>query len=177
MEPGAGTPDPFDDDLTRELPSALRTFKDLPALSPVVAEEIVELADEDVVFIVEHTAPLPRPASLPAFARDVRPAVASPWESPLVLVLWAALLSACMIAGAVGILLGRSLSATPRESRQPRLAEMGAARELLTLAPLSAPGKVTPAVVVLPPAPRSSGKTRALAPSSARRGHLGSDRR
>lgn len=180
----------FEDDLTRELPSSLRTFTDLPPVTSANADAIVELADEDVVAIVEHTVVIPRPApaSIPPLTADVpRAPLPSAWDSPLVLLVGAALLGACGLAGAVGIAAGRTRSAPSSDAqaseRQPRVAVVAAAREVITLAPLTAPEKEIgsePELTPLPARPLRHAARPAASPAHASAasgwGHLGSDR-
>ena len=200
MTAGSSPPlDPFEDDLTRELPSALRTFTDLAPLTPELSSEILEVAAEDILEIVEErgrllrteqTIRIPRPASVPAFALDVPPTRApNAWDNPLAVMIGAALLIACSVAGAIGIFAGRTLAAGDRvaDARQPRIAVVAAAREVITIPPLTAPDKEVPLLPAPPPPPPRAARPIAratlvrtpapsAAPSTSGRGHLGSDR-
>lgn len=173
--PSAGS---FEDEPTRELPSSLRTFTNLAQVSEVDAADILEVHET-----VEHTVRLARPRSVPAFVLDARPAAArEPSHLPVGPVVAAAMLIACLFAGAVGIAAGRTLppKGSARQARQARAVVIAAANELVTLPPLSAPAKITPPAprriprgvvvrtLVAPPPPVSS------TPSGF--GHLGSDR-
>lgn len=123
--------DPFEDELTRELPSALRTFTDLAPFDPrVPPPSTLEVDDADIVEVDEQRLastlvlpPVSRPLSIPALALDV-PAPRPPYASmmtveraaamardPLALVVAASLLLACALAGVVGVLVGRTSSA------------------------------------------------------------------
>ena len=143
--------EPFEDEPTRELPSSLRTFTDLAPVSEVDAADILEVEDH-----IEHTVRIPRSRSLPAFVLDApAPPPQEPWNPQLPLVIAAALLVACMTAGMVGVVAGRTLS--PRAGAQANVREarevvMVAACELVTTPPLSAPAK---AVAVVAPLPRA----------------------
>jgi hypothetical protein len=174
----------FEDDLTRELPSALRTFTDLVPISVDLAEDILELEEHELLPIAEHTVRIPRPASMPAFSLDVAsPRPHDPWSQPLVLLIGGALLVACALAGIVGIVAGRTFSpGDALVARQPRISVALAATELVTVPAPSAPGKsiapvprpaprpVLRAAVVRPPPPAPP------PPTPSGRGHMGSDR-
>jgi hypothetical protein len=175
--------DPFEDELTRELPSALRTFTDLAPVTELAAEDILEIEERDL--ILEHTVRIARPASVPAFALDLAAGSPTrPWDNPLAFIICGALLVACLLAGAIGIVAGRTLSAgDPTSVTTPRVAVVAAARELITMTPPSAPAKV---VVPPPPPPPPRMIARAAivhapapappSPTPSGRGHLGSDR-
>lgn len=166
----------FEDDLTRELPSALRTFTDLKAYRPTPPSSVAELDDEDIVedddgdaraFFAGSTLQLPpitRPLSIPAFSRDV----VSPHDAsratallrePIALVVGAAVLFLCLVTTGLGVAVGRA-SAAPATSRHvsvagaraPRTAVVLAAHEAITEAPLTAPMKLA-AEVPAPVAP------------------------
>lgn len=129
--------DPFEDELTRELPSSLRTFTDLepfdPRRAPPPPPSTLELDDADIVEVDERRLastlvlpPVSKPLSIPALALDVgapRPTYA--WRGsverasalardPVALVVAASFLLACALAGVVGVLVGRTSSARER---------------------------------------------------------------
>ena len=132
--------DAFDDELTRELPSALRTFTDLDPF--VVAPPTV-------------TSIRPPAAAIPELALAI---------AAIVLV-WS-----CAFAGAVGVAIGRTSEAGDHgalvTARVPRVAVVTAAHEAITEPPATAPEKlvVVDAPVTRPaatpgprPAPRRPG--------------------
>jgi hypothetical protein len=128
--------DPFEDELTCELPSSLRTFTDLEPFDPRRAPppSTVEVDDADIVEVDEQRMastlvlpPVSRPLSIPALALDVgapRRTSASTLtveraaalaREPIALVVAASFLLACALAGVVGVLVGRTSSARARE--------------------------------------------------------------
>jgi hypothetical protein len=155
------TGDAFEDDLTRELPSALRTFTDLEPFDPRAAESSMDVADEDILAIesshpLQRTLELPpisRPLSIPAFARDVAPAAAR-WSQEM-LVIGAAFLVACLCVGTIGVLLGRASSSTAHAAtagaRTARVGVVVAAHEQVIEPPATAPMKLE----APPPSPPS----------------------
>ncbi|MDB4934692.1 MAG: hypothetical protein JWP87_1664 [Labilithrix sp.] len=175
------TDDVFEDDLTRELPSALRTFTDLEpfdprAVAPVAPraeESSIEVSDEDI--LIERTVQLPpvsRPISIPAFTRDV-PSRSSPWWQET-LVIGAAFLVACLVVGTVGVLVGRASSSSDRAAtaaaRIPRTLVVLAAHEQLVLPPATAPMKLeieapAAAPIVAPPRPPPAATQRVQPPA------------
>jgi hypothetical protein len=184
------TIDSFEDDLTRELPSALRTFTDLEPISEIAAEDLLELS--------EHTVRIARPPSLPPVALDIvlpTAAAAAPMmramDVRLVLAAGAALVLVCALACTAGIVAGRKLPGAARatramqaEARQPRTASFMAAREVITFSPPTATAKLEPPPPPAPTPPRPPPPVARTAivhtppppPPPSGRGHLGSDR-
>jgi hypothetical protein len=159
--------DAFEDDLTRELPSALRTFTDLEPFEAVADEDILEVESRDLQKTLQ-LPPVSRPLSIPAFTRDVvlLPRTFSPTET---LGLAGAFLLACLVVGAAAFLVGRASSGREHASvvvdaRVPRTSIVLAAHEQIIEPPLTAPAKLeveelvpvpiaTPVVRPQPPAP------------------------
>jgi hypothetical protein len=183
----------FEDDLTRELPSAVRTFTDLepfrpaPALAPPCSS--VELADEDVLDDLDlagrtlQLPPVSRPLSIPAFSHDIvahhdASAALAFLREHVAVVVGLALLACSVTTGTLGVAVGRATATSGRTSdvsvvvpRAPRTSVILAAHEAITEPPRTAPAKLA----VLLPAPRvlrpasAPPPAPALAPAPARR--------
>jgi hypothetical protein len=142
----------FEDDLTRELPSALRTFTDLEPYRSATEIADEDILEDDEVLRSGRTLQLPpasRPLSIPAFSHDIAapPPGASRMEAllrePLAQVVAAALLLSFVSAGALGIAMGRAASGAALHARMPRSPVVLTAHEVITEPPVTASMKLT----------------------------------
>jgi hypothetical protein len=127
--------DVFDDEMTRELPSALRTFTDLDPFVP--APTVTSVMPSAMSAPITPTSPsaTPRAKGLPIAIPELTVVVS------VMVLAWS-----CAFAGALGIVLGHTPSARAPAAafvtvREPRVAVVMAPHEAVTEPTLTAPSK------------------------------------